>query len=187
MSDSKDLKDLLDRLKGEVSSMPARQPEREPGPAPAPRQERFARPYRAPEPREPRAPSGVSQNQAWSENKESILFGMLASLIAALGGILAGIDYLVLTGAVLFSLFSIVMLLLLFRYGQGSGGRSGESQALADRIDALSRKVEMLSTRAVSGAGPSSSAGHGGDRELEQKVEELRVMVKSLSKAVRSE
>lgn len=189
MSGTKDLKDLLDRLKGEVGPQPrfetsqAAQVQRAPQPG-AGRQDRFSRPERV---QEQRLPSPGSQNPVWSENRESILFGMLATLTAALGGILAGLDYLVFIGAVLFSCFSLVMALTLFRtclnFRRGGGGPSG----LAERVDALSRKVEMLSSRAAPGGGSSHTAGSPDrerEQELEHKVEELRVLVKSLTKAV---
>jgi len=193
MSGTKDLKELLDKLKVEIGPPPPpqAQPEREtPRPVPgreAPqpastKQDRFYRQLRPPE---QRPSSGGLQSSAWSENKESMLFGMLASLTATLSGILAGFEYLVLIGAVVFSLFSIVMLLTLLRVALKSG-RNGESSGLADRVDALSRKVEMLSSRAAGGGGGPSSAGNPDkERELEQKVEELRVLVKTLAKAVK--
>ncbi len=184
MSGTKDLKDLLDRLKGEVGPLP----EPEPPPAAAAqrafqpgagRQDRLLRAERAPEPRVSDGPHDL----VWSENKESILFGMLSTLTAALGGVLAGLDYLALIGAVFFALFSLVMVLALLRVCMNFK-RGGEvSVGLGDRVDALSRKVEMLSSRAASGGGGPVPAG-GRDRELEQKVEELRVLVKSLTKAV---
>jgi len=146
------------------------------------RQDRYSRPYREQEPRES---SGGPHNLVWSENKESMLFGMLASLTAALGGILAGLDYLVLIGAVVFSLFSMVMLLALFRSCLNSRRAGADGQGLSDRVDALSKKVEMLSTKVASGGGGSFSASSPDrERELEQRVEELRVLVKTLAKAV---
>lgn len=188
MSGTKDLKDLLDKLKGEVGSLPEPEPpqaaagQRAYTPA-AGRPERFSRPER---PQEQRASSGGPQNLVWSENKESMLFGMLATLTAALGGILAGLDYLVLIGTVFFSFFSLVMALALFRVCMSPRrGAGAEASGLADRVDALSRKVEMLSARAASPGGGQFSAGSPErERELEHKVEELRVLVKSLTKAV---
>jgi len=204
MSGTRELKDLLDRLKGEVGPLPETPPERRGGeaaqfseqpPHAAPeqqafqpaagRQDRYARPYREQEPRES---SGGSHNLVWSENKESMLFGMLASLTAALGGILAGLDYLVLTGAVFFSFFSMVMLLALFRFCLNFRRAGADGPGMAERVDALSKKIEMLSTRAASaGAGPIPAGNPDRERELEQKVEELRVLVKTLAKAVQGE
>ncbi|MEK7721840.1 MAG: hypothetical protein AAB359_05575 [Elusimicrobiota bacterium] len=190
MSGTKDLKDLLDRLKGEIGPLPEIEAPRaaavqralQPG---AGRQERFNRPDRA---QERRAPSGGPQRPVCNENKESMLFGMLASLTAALGGILAGLDYLALIGSLFFSFFSLVMLLALFRFYLNSRRADGEVPGLSERVDALSKKVEMLSSRAVSGGGGLFSAGSPDrERELEQKVEELRVLVKTLAKAVERE
>lgn len=223
MSGTRELKDLLDRLKGDTDPLPQAQPERdwagterhepgitgeaaEPGenrwgkasqagerpPSAAPgqhpsqyaagRQDRYSRPYRA---QEQRSSSGATQNPAWSENRESMLFGMLASLTAALGGILAGFDYLVLIGSVFFSFFSAVMLLALFNSCLNFRRAGADGPGLSERVDALSKRIELLSTKAVSaGAGPLPAGSHDRERELEQKVEELRVLVKTLAKAV---
>lgn len=192
MSDTKDLKNLLDRLKSEVGPLPppaeeelhaeARQPR---GEAAAPRREAAVRPYRLPEWRA--GDKEVVSNPAWAENKESMLFGMLAALIISLGGILSGLDYLVRIGAAVFSLFSLVMCLTLFRACFLSRHRAPEQQGLAERVDALSRRVELLSAKAVSGGAGQRAPGAAPDRELEQKVEELRVLVRSLAKAVESD
>lgn len=188
MSDTDDLKDLLDRLKGEVR--PAAQREEEVISRAAPPAER-ARPqaafprFRQPAPEAPRdfqRDSGGA-NVVWSENKEAMLFGVLASVIMAFGGILAGLDYLVLAGAVFFMLFSLVMFLALFGFYLNLRRRAAPDSGLAARVDALSRKVETLSSRAAS-SGPLAAAGGERDRELEGKVEELRVLVKSLSRAI---
>ena len=196
MSGTDDLKNLLARLKDEVGPLPP-EPAREPAPARQPyhrdlpgpqaqpvKNERFVRAYR----HEP-ARGGLSEsggpNVIWSENKETMLFGVLTALIAALGGILAGLDYLVWIGAVVFMLFSFIMFLALFGYYLNFRRKGPSETGLAERVDALSRKIEMLSGRAVSGAGASYQApGQERERELEHRVEELRVLVKSLAKSV---
>ena len=203
MSGTKDLKDLLERLKGEVGPLPGdslpegrfsepgqaeygRPPASRPGPGPAPagsRREGLTRPYRPPEGR-PEAADKLSVT-AWAEIKETILFGMLGSLTAALGGVLAGFEYLVIAGIAIFSLFSLVMAFAISRLVLNWQRPAQDSNGLIERVDALSKRVEVLSSRAVSGgAHPQLQSGGGGDRELEQKVEELRTMVKSLSKAI---
>lgn len=207
MSGSEDLKNLLDRLKDEVGPVP--QPQPRPAPAPAPRPEAFPRaerfPARAPASDRPQPavmpehfsrahrpeaqrdlpPSGGPLNLVWSENKETMLFGMLTALIAAFGGIMGGLDYLVLIGAVVFLLFAFMMVLTLFGYYLNFRRRSPEAHGLAERVDALSRKVEMLSSMAASGGGRSyQNASPERERELEHKVEELRVLVKTLARAV---
>jgi len=190
MSDTKDLKNLLDRLKSEVGPLPAQAdeefqaPARPPrGEAPAPKRDVLTKPYRLP-PEWRAGDKEAASNPAWAENKEAMLFGMLAALILSLGGILAGLDFLVNVGAAVFSLFSLVMCLTLFRVSFFSRHRAPEQVGLAERVDALSRRVEMLSARAVAGGAGQRAAGGAPDRELEQKVEELRVLVKGLAKAV---
>ena len=194
MSGTEDLKNLLSRLKDEVGPLPpepAPQPAQSrqrdlarPQPQGAVRPEHFSRPYRPAQ-----APIGQSAaggpNVIWSENKETMLFGVLASLIAALGGILSGLDYLVLIGAVVFMLFSFMMFLALFGYYLNFRRRGPSESGLAERVDALSRKVETLSGKAVTGGGAAyQSPGQERERELEHSVNELRVLVKSLAKAV---
>lgn len=196
MSDTNDLKNLLERLKTEVGPLPPERGTELPAPARPPRAEPVLQkregPYRQYKPQESRHDLPDQHvSTSWSENKETMLFGMLASLIASLGGILAGLDYLVLIGSIVFSLFAVVMILALLRSCMLFRRSAPEAQGLAERVDALSRRVEMLSSRAVSGGGPhfqpGAGAGAGRDRELEQKVEELRVLVKSLAKAVEGE
>ena len=202
MSGTKDLKDLLERLKGEVGPLPGdslsgdrfsepgqpepsgRQFASRPGPAPAGvRREGVNRPYRLPEVR-PDAADKLSVS-AWAEIKETILFGMLGSLTAALGGVLAGFEYLVIAGIAIFSLFSLVMAVAISRLVLNWQRPAQDPNGLVERVDALSKRVEVLSSRAVSGgAHPQPQPGGAGDRELEQKVEELRTMLKSLSKAI---
>lgn len=196
MSGTKDLKDLLDRLKSEVGPAPADRPSEgrfsepgqplsaRPGLAPAGlRREGLSRAYRPPEGR-PEAADKLS-GTAWAEIKETILFGMLGSLTAALGGVLAGYEYLVIAGIAIFSLFSLVMAVAISRLLVNSQRPAPETNGLIERVDALSKRVEVLSSRAVSGGVHAQpQQGGAGDRELEQKVEELRTLVKSLSKAV---
>lgn len=196
MSGTDDLKNLLARLKDEVGPLPP-EPAREPAPARQPYQreaskaqpqgvksERFTRPYHH-EPTRGGLSESSGPNVIWSENKETMLFGVLAALIATLGGILAGLDYLVWIGAVVFMLFSFIMFLALFGYYLNFRRRGAPEAGLAERVDALSKKIEMLSGRAVSGGGAAYQApGQDRERELEHRVEELRVLVKSLAKSV---
>lgn len=192
MSGTRDLRRLLDLLRTEVGPVPAeraaesglepprRQFSQRPAQPPAERPHvQPGRPYRPPEPAawQPER----HYNSAWGENKETILFGLLTSLIAALGGVLAGLDYLVMTGTAAFGFFSLVMGIMMLRHS-APARRAPDDKALTERLDALSKRVETLSSRAVSGGGRYTVAS--ADPELERKVEELRVMVKSLSRAV---
>ena len=190
MSGTDDLRNLLDRLKDEVGPLPPEEEEAAPRPLPrAERQppaagqpQRFQRGYRQEPPREFQRDAGV--NVVWSENKEAMLFGVLASVIMALGGVLAGLEYLVLVGAVFFILFGLVMFLALFGYYLNFRSRVRSDQGLSERVDALSRKLETLAARPQPVGQTLGGMGSEKERELEHKVEELRVLVKSLSRAM---
>ena len=189
MSDTKDLKDLLDRLRSETGPLPRETTaESDPLPEGAARPARAwgkpapgFKPYRLPE---AAASHSAPVNLAWSENKEIMLFGMLAALVAALGGILAGLEYLVVAGAAVFSMFALVLSLALLRVTFIATRRGPEGPGLAERVDALSKRVELLSSRAAAEVPRAQGGAPAADRELEQKVEELRVLIKSLAKAV---
>jgi 5-bromo-4-chloroindolyl phosphate hydrolysis protein len=128
------------------------------------------------------APSGA--NLIWSENKEAMLFGVLASLVAILGGIMNGLDYVILIGAVSFMLFSFVMCLTLFGYYLNFKRKNSQEGLLSERVEQLSRKLEALSAKGLHSPSQGLTPAQGKDRELEQKVDELRILVKSLARAV---
>ncbi len=190
MSDTSDLRDLLDKLRRETGPLPPEPGEEAGAPVPAVQPRRPAnwarpaaayRPYRQSEPVLPAEPPHVS---FWSENKEILLFGMLASLVAALGGVLAGLEYLVVAGTGVFVMFSLVLCAALIRVLLVTTRRPAANQALEERIDALSKRVEALSLKAASQGAPAQGVPSAPDPGLERKVEELRIMIKNLSKAV---
>jgi hypothetical protein len=181
---------MLEKLKSEVGPLPAA-PERPsalrrpdvPAARP-PVREGIYRPY---------IQQDISDRQkertsvsAWAENREAILFGMLSALAATVVGALQGIHYLVLAGTVVFCVFALVAAAALLRVCLVSRSRpSSEAEhVLADRLDALSRRVEMLSSKAAAEGLPSRASAQAGEPELERKLEELRVVVRSLSKAI---
>ncbi|MFA6434246.1 MAG: hypothetical protein WCW52_06075 [Elusimicrobiales bacterium] len=201
MKKENELKELLDRLKGEVRSSSAPEPGRpeeprgllEAGPAelsatapvvPAPRAERPPAPPRYDYLRSDRPPVPAGANLIWSENKETMLFGMLASLIAMLGGSLAGLDYVILIGAVSFMLFSFIMCLTLFGYYLNFKKKNSEGGLLSERVDQLSRRLEALSAKGFTVPSHGLPSAHGKDKELEHKVDELRTLVKALARVV---
>jgi hypothetical protein len=199
MKKESELRGLLDRLKGEVR--------RSPGPGLPPVEERARRedlPSAAPgmalqspprpekyvpvphmdfqRPEHCRVPA--SSNMVWSENKEAMLFGVLASLAAMLGGILAGIGYVILAGAVSFVLFSFVMVLTLFGYYLNFRKNNSDEGRLENRVEQLSRRLESIAVKNLSGPSYAPAGSGVKDRELDRKVEELRTLVRSLAKAV---
>lgn len=201
MKNENELRDLLDRLRGEgrpaqssgpvlpgvPGDTPAAGPQkfREPALPPRPQRQERPAPVRAELPRMERASLPAGANVIWSENKEAMLFGLLASLAAALAGVLEGLNYLAMAGTVAFMLFSFVMALALFAYSQNFREKGPGGDAAGARLDQLARKLDSLEEKILSGrAGPAGGGGQVRDKELEQKVEELRKVVKSLVKAV---
>jgi len=199
MKKENELKELLDRLKGEINLPPVRA-------EPAQKEVRAVRGARASVPRPPdTAGSSRPETQThscaealrresarppaaaglvWSENKETMLFGMLASLAAMLGGMLGGVEYVTLAGAVAFMLFSFVMALTLFGYYLNFRALNSAEGALESKVEQLSRRLESLAARNPAGAPYASAPAPARDKELEGKVEELRMLVRSLAKAV---
>ena len=170
MSGTEDLRNLLDRLKDEVGPVsdaaprPARRPagefyrERERDAQARPRAAGSSLPARY-EFRREEPESRPSGGQAWAENKEVMLFGALTSLIAALGGILGGVDYLVYIGAAGFTLFSLVTLLSLAGYYLNSLRRTPGNSGITRRVDTLSKRAETISPR-----GGSPGREQGGEK-----------------------
>lgn len=118
----------------------------------------------------------------WSENKEIVLFSLLASAVLSIVGIISSVDYLTLVGAIGFLLASIVVFLLMFNYA-GTVKKDGPSNdGLEMRIEELSQKMESMNVGEYS----SNSFSPSDERvqEMEGKIEELRTIVKSLMKAV---
>ncbi|OGS08373.1 MAG: hypothetical protein A2270_02805 [Elusimicrobia bacterium RIFOXYA12_FULL_51_18] len=201
MKKENELKGLLDRLKGEVrqSSGPSLpRPEefhdrfegapravKMPASGPYPgRSEKFPVSGRTEFQRPERIQAPAGANIIWSENKETMLFGILASLVTIMCGILAGLDYIVLIGAVSFMLFSFITVLVLFSYCLNFKRKNSEEGLLGERVDQLSRRLEALTVKGVSSQPRSLPEASVKDKELEQKVEELRMLMKSLAKAV---
>lgn len=199
MSDSKELKDLLERLRKEAGPAPARAPQAAPVPGPearpqaaqpAPARRNAAPAFRA-WPQEPaRHRHGDNDFRAaeskstWGENREAFLFGLFSSLLVALGGALSGFEYMALVGCCCFAVFAAVMALALYGHSRGASVPAA-SNGLAERVEALSHKVEALAGKAAPAA--VQQAAQPDSRELEKKVEELRVMVRSLAKVVGGE
>ena len=175
-----ELKTLLERLKGEVTAPapdmpydpPAQrwvepEPRRRPEPQPAaipPRPERLSVPARPEFPRPDRGQAPAGANILWSENKETMLFGMLASLVMVLGGILAALEWLILIGAVVSMLFSFITFLALFGCYLNFRGKHFSDANQSARMDQRPTRAEKLPMR----AGPPDGLRRREIRDSEQ-------------------
>lgn len=107
MNDTEALEKLLDSLKKEI---PLRETPRwkgvcpemldcaPPGPVEIERR-----------PAERAEPPAPGCHTLWSENKETIVFGILASLCVLVVGVFSGVGYVVLIGGISFLMFSLIM------------------------------------------------------------------------------
>ncbi|PIS47583.1 MAG: hypothetical protein COT17_02685 [Elusimicrobia bacterium CG08_land_8_20_14_0_20_51_18] len=129
--------------------------------------------------RKPEKNYNAGFNVIWSENKETLLFGLLISAIMAVLGILGGAEFLVLTGGVSFILFALLSFMAFFRYIALASNQEKIPADLAGRIGLVEKKIEVLSRSA---GGPATDFYDERSAELEQKVEELKLIVKTLAR-----
>lgn len=178
MKKSEDLKSLLDRLKAETSydsqsfqeeaALPS-QPQLSVKPTSQAQNQpqtvtRLA-PFRPPL-KETQVNSRF--NVVWSENKEALLFCLLSSACVILVGVFAQREYVILAGVISFVLFSIVSFAAFFRYVTAASlNKPSLPYASGGEPRVYSQPV------AISGEK---------ERELEGKIEELRSIVKTLSR-----
>lgn len=124
----------------------------------------------------------TENNPLWSENKEFVLFSLLASVVLSIVGIISSVDYLTLVGAIGFLLSAIVIFLMMFNYAEAIKKKSPADVNMQARIDELSQKIESVNTGDYSVA--SFSPSDEKFQEMEGKIEELRTIIKPLMKAM---
>ncbi|KAF0127002.1 MAG: hypothetical protein FD189_767 [Elusimicrobia bacterium] len=122
----------------------------------------------------------------WAENKETLIFGLLISVLASALGVIGSYPYLVLFGSVAFMLFAVASFLMLVGYYFNSRRRGAPEFGANEKIERLRRKIEALEMRSPGGQSFSAAPAQDGarEKELERRIEELRTIVISLSRAV---
>ncbi len=186
-----DLARMLGRLREETPAaerrpLPAETPSPAPEFSPAPGPGVASRARRSLQ--EPAAEPAPAHHGSliWAENKETLLFGLLISVLASALGVIGGYPYLVLFGSVAFMLFAIASFLMLVGYYFNSRRRGALEFGVNEKLDRLRRKIETLEMRSPGTQAFTGGPGYDGarDKELERKIEELRAIVRTLSKAV---
>lgn len=113
-------------------------------------------------------------NVIWSENKETLLFSLLSSIIVIITGIISSYEYIVFLGAVSFMLFSVLVFISFFRYILVAYHKSKIPEDVYSRISAVEKKVDFLSKKdSVSGSGIKN-------KDLEEEVAEIKSVLKTL-------
>jgi len=113
-------------------------------------------------------------NVIWSENKETLLFSILSSIIIVLLGLLSSYEYLVVAGSISFILFSVLIFITFFKYIFVAYQKSKVSEDLINRISVLERKIDFISKKDFS-SGQTQRYG-----EIESEVKELKSVVKTI-------
>lgn len=117
-------------------------------------------------------------NTVWSENKETLLFGMLASIIVIVIGLISSAEYITFAGVISFLLFAVITFITFYKYILVSVSKSQIPKDLIDRIEVLERKVQYFSSK------KGGSISDEKISEIEGKVEELKVIVKTLLQSI---
>ncbi len=105
MKHTENLEKLLESLKSEI---PSREASRWKGVRP----ELGAHESSDPKEEQWKPPPGMHHcphREVWSENKEAILMGMLASVCVVIAGVASGLDYVVMIGGAAFAVFVFIM------------------------------------------------------------------------------
>ena len=125
-----------------------------------------------------------ADNMLWNENKETVAFGLLASVVLSIIGVISSIDYLILVGAIGALLFIILIFLLMFSYSSSFRKSSPVDMNMRRKIEELSEKVDSLSVGNSGYSQEQFSLPDSKVQEMDGKIEELRVIIKSLIRVV---
>jgi len=115
-------------------------------------------------------------NIIWSENKETLLFGMLISVIVVILGIMVNTEYIIITGTISFILFSFISFLVFLRYITIISAQNKVPPDLRDRIDKVEDKIEALINN------KNIYLSDNRNEELNEKIEELKTIIRTLVK-----
>ena len=120
-------------------------------------------------------------NVVWAENKETLLFLLLSSIIVIIIGLLSGYDYIIIVGLFSFAIFSVLIFLTFFKYINAASSKVRIPEDFLRRVDTLERRVEFLSKKEM-----KSANSHGSRVEkLEEEVREMKLVVKSLIDSIK--
>lgn len=112
-------------------------------------------------------------NVAWSENKETLLFSVLASIIVIIIGLISSYEYITVIGSVSFMLFSVLVFITFFRYVLIAYQKSKIPEDIINRISALEKKMEYLSQK-------ETGLSSGRTKDMENEIREIKSVLKTV-------
>lgn len=124
--------------------------------------------------------SGNKFNVIWSENKETLLFSLLSSIIVIMAGLLSSYDYIVIVGVISFMLFSVLVFITFFRYVLISYQKSKIPDELLNRIITLEKRVEFISKEK-----DYSGGDIGRVKKIEDEVDEIKTLLRTLLSSIK--
>lgn len=196
MAEQNDFKDLLKKLKSEVrpfyegGSVKRPSPEAGPLDVPAPSSEEkkpaAANPAAQERSYPPRAEKTAANGRGREDHREIILLGVLCSIIAVIIGVVVPVNYLTVVGSIG---FAICLLAMAWQVIPNSSFKSKAGAETLDKIQELSERVSMIERKlSVMKTGyPGLDVSKTRAHDLDEKIEELRVLVKSLAKTVQGQ
>lgn len=112
-------------------------------------------------------------NVVWSENKETLLFFLIVSLIVILVGILSSIDYVIFAGIFSFLLASVIIFITFYRYVISASAKTVYPSNILDRIERLETKMNYLMKELNDFKGETSY-------DLVSEINEIKAVLKSI-------
>ncbi|MCX7641970.1 MAG: hypothetical protein N2Z20_04980 [Elusimicrobiales bacterium] len=113
-------------------------------------------------------------NVAWSENKETLIFFMIVSVIVILIGLISSTDYIIFAGIFSFILSSVIIFITFYRYVLTVSVKASMPTGILERIEKIESKINYLMKEHQL----ISKQGFGSD--LRDEINELKAIIKTL-------
>ncbi len=110
-------------------------------------------------------------NVVWSENKETLIFFMIISVIVIFAGLISGFEYITFAGVVSFILSSVIMFITFYRYIIAVSSKVSLPDGFVERIYELENKVGYIMKKTASG---------GVDNKIAEEISEIKSIIKVL-------
>lgn len=124
----------------------------------------------------------ASFNVIWSENKETMLFFMILSVIVVVVGVISLKDYIIFAGIFSFILSAIVIFLAFYRYITQATTKSSIPSQLLDRIERMEVKIDYLMKEMKKGG-----IEKGIDPQFRDEIEEIKSVLKTLMGGIKKQ